>query len=57
MTAAWPMRIGTTGFGVTSSERMAQRLCELGLLKPYVHGGHEITEAGRGALAALGVAT
>jgi hypothetical protein len=33
-------------------ERMMKRVCALGLAKPYVWGGYEITEAGRKALAA-----
>jgi hypothetical protein len=38
------------GFEGVTWDRNATKLCKLGLLKPYVHGGHEITEAGRKVL-------
>ena len=43
----------TTGFGSRSRRLMFNRLREAGLLKPYLHGGYEITDAGRAALSPL----
>ncbi len=37
----------THGLGHSSWERKMIRLCELGYFRPYVHGGYEITEAGK----------
>ena len=42
------------GLARASLERTCQRLCQKGLLKPYVHGGLEVTEAGRQAVAGQG---
>jgi RNA-binding protein YhbY len=42
--------IGTRGLAAASFERMAKRLAEKGLLRAYVWGGWEITDAGRAAL-------
>jgi len=42
--------IGTNGLGRSAWERMMTRLCAMGLFTPYVHGGLEITEAGREVL-------
>lgn len=39
----------TRGLGSSSWERMMTRLCGLGLFRGYVHGGYEITDAGRAA--------
>lgn len=39
------------GLGASARRRMAKRLEELGLLREYPHGGHEITVAGRKAAA------
>jgi hypothetical protein len=44
-------RVGPRSFGNKSWERMMGRLCARGLMKPYVHGGYEITPAGRSLLA------
>lgn len=41
---------GTRGLAYSAKERMAKRLCEAGYLRPYVHGGYEITDSGRAAL-------
>lgn len=38
------------GFARTSWDRNANKLIDLGFLVPYVHGGYEITDAGRAAL-------
>lgn len=35
------------GFEGVTWDRNAKKLCERGYLKPYVHGGFEITDAGR----------
>jgi hypothetical protein len=37
------------GFEGVAWDRNAKRLCERGYLKPYVHGGFEITDGGRAA--------
>lgn len=37
------------GLGRASWTRKMDRMCAAGLFKPYVHGGYEITEAGRTA--------
>jgi hypothetical protein len=37
----------TRGLASASWERMMERLCTLGLFRRYVHGGYEITDAGR----------
>lgn len=42
------------GFEGVAWDRNAKTLCERGYLKPYVHGGYEITDAGRAALAKVG---
>lgn len=39
----------TRGLASSSWERMMARLCGLGLFRRYVHGGYEITDAGRAA--------
>jgi hypothetical protein len=39
------------GFEGVTWNRNATKLCERGLLKPYVHGGFEITDAGRATIA------
>jgi hypothetical protein len=39
----------TRGLASSSWERMMVRLCGLGLFRGYVHGGYEITDAGRAA--------
>lgn len=44
-------KVSTSGLGYASWDRMMKRLCGLGLMKPYVHGGFEITRAGRLVLA------
>jgi hypothetical protein len=38
-----------TGFEAVSWDRNASALCKQGWLEPYVHGGFEITAAGRTA--------
>lgn len=38
----WPK-----GFAKASWNRMMDRLCALGLARPYLHGGYQITGAGR----------
>lgn len=38
------------GFEGVTWDRNARKLCERGLLKPYVHGGYEITDDGRKTL-------
>jgi hypothetical protein len=38
------------GAAVAAKRRMYERLCAAGLMKPYVHGGYEITDAGRQAI-------
>lgn len=43
-------RIGPRSFGNRSWERMMNKLCAVGLFTPYVHGGYEITAAGRSLL-------
>lgn len=45
LSATWPLVFG--GFGRASLSRTCDRLCSKGLLKPYVHGGWEVTDAGR----------
>lgn len=39
------------GFEGVTWDRNAHKLCERGYLKPYVHGGFEITDAGRKVIA------
>lgn len=39
------------GWGKHSWEKMMEILQERGLVKPYVHGGYEITDAGRALVA------
>ena len=39
-----------SGMGRASWERMMERLAKHGLVRPYVHGGYEITDAGIDAL-------
>lgn len=43
--ARWPRGLAHAGW-----ERMMARLTAGGLMRPYVHGGFEITAAGRAAL-------
>jgi hypothetical protein len=38
------------GFEGVTWDRNAKALCGCGYLKPYVHGGFEITDTGRAAL-------
>lgn len=38
------------GQAMAAWERMMLRLCETGLMRPYVHGGFEITDEGRRAI-------
>lgn len=38
------------GFEGVTWDRNARKLCERGYLRPYVHGGYEITDAGRKAI-------
>jgi hypothetical protein len=38
------------GLGAAAKRRMMDRLCIMGLFTKYVHGGYEITAAGRAAL-------
>lgn len=40
---------GTNGLARAGWIRMMERLCEAGLFRRYVHGGYEITDAGRAA--------
>lgn len=44
---------GTSGFGKRSRRLMAEKLCEAGLMRKYVHGSDEfeITDKGRAAVA------
>jgi hypothetical protein len=41
---------GPIEYNFKSKTRMLDRLVKLGLASEYVHGGYEITEAGRAAL-------
>lgn len=43
-------RVAINRLGAASKRKMLARLCLLGLLKHYVHGGYEITDAGRAAI-------
>lgn len=42
---------GTRGLQSAAWGRMMERMRDLGYVKPYVHGGYEITDAGRAWLA------
>ncbi len=44
-------------YGGASIVRSMQRLCELGLFVPYVHGGWQITDLGRAACTIASPAT
>lgn len=44
----WPK-----GYARASWVRCVERLCARGLARQYVHGGYEITDAGRVALVAV----
>lgn len=41
-----------SGLGAAAKRKMMDRLCLMGLFRPYVHGGWEITDAGRAAITA-----
>lgn len=41
---------GRRGLRRSGWERMMNRLCQRGYASPYLHGGYEITSAGREAL-------
>jgi len=47
--ATWPLL--RRGLERSALERLAQRLCDGGYLRPYVHGGYEVTAKGRAAAA------
>ncbi len=41
------------GWGNATFEKVMGNLCKLGYAEPYVHGGYQITDAGREALRGL----